>query len=637
MRILLISLLALLSLVPAARAQFVETARVSASTMQQSEWTTQVISAADGQQVISAGIDGRIVVSDAVTGKTIKDIPLPTIVLAIALAPNGRGLAAADAVGNVSLIDLEGGKVNVVFRGDKHISNAVAWSEDGKTVAAGGADGIVRLASADGKITGEIDPAHGDIMALAFTKDRLVIGLRAKDGKRSADVWDWQNKKLIRTFDEGPAGMRAISVSPDGNLLAIADYVRPTLLTMMFTGANGAEVSLRALPDSDEGTIVAIWDLTNGKRVALITGETGARSIAFSPDGQLLATAGPNGVMIHDIGSRTFTEVGRIDSQTSVDALAFTPDSKRLILARESVPLVVFGSGGIDKLTDPFFTSIVMQVREGLNSGVMVSYGAELRNPAKKELPSATGGSTLEIWRLDRRTSPAYLKTWEAVQSFFNDKTDEARILLQKVIKDNPNFGEAQRLMAVLFESKDIKKVQSLLEASVKADPNCVSCWRTLGDIQYKTKEYLDAIKSYDRALQLKPGYGLVSGHQADAYGALGVQLMSSENTEKTMDAAKGALSSAIKLRPGREEFYTNLGAAYYFRGDFDADIEMLLIAKRLHPDHARIYYNLGHAYRYKGDKQKAIDAYSRYVQMGEPGEEARVEKAKDFITALSK
>jgi tetratricopeptide (TPR) repeat protein len=96
-------------------------------------------------------------------------------------------------------------------------------------------------------------------------------------------------------------------------------------------------------------------------------------------------------------------------------------------------------------------------------------------------------------------------------------------------------------------------------------------------------------------------------------------------------------LGQALKLRPGVEQFYSNLGSVYYFAGDFDGAIALLTIARRLHPDHSRIYYNLGHAYRAKGDKQHAIEAYQRYVTLGEKGEEARVQKARDLIRDLSK
>src|SRR5207248_10583163 len=104
---------------------------------------------------------------------------------------------------------------------------------------------------------------------------------------------------------------------------------------------------------------------------------------------------------------------------------------------------------------------------------------------------------------------------------------------------DYPNYGDAQRLYALFFESKDVTKLQALLEASVKADPNCVDCWRSLGDVQLNTGHAMDAVGSYDQALKLRPEYGLVAGHQADALGAVGLDLSMSENTAKNMDAAK--------------------------------------------------------------------------------------------------
>ena len=630
------SFFCLVALALTANAQFVDLTRMNSNVMAHEEWATQVLTTPTGKELISAGADGRVVFWDAATGKIVREVSLPTIVLTLSLSNNGRTLAAGDSAGAVSIIDVETGKITGSFPADKKIVNATAWSEDGKFVAAGGSDGIVRFwSAAEGKITGEINPAHGDIMALAFANSQLVIGLRdGKEPKRTAEVWDWQNKKQVRTFDEGASGLRGLSVSPDGKLMAVADFQHSILLNIVPTMGNGAEVSIRVLPESDEGVPVAIWDMKTGKRVALLGAETGARSVAFSPDGTMLATAGPNGTIIHEIGLRTFTEIGRVDSQTSIDSVAFSFDSKQLFIAREREPLVRLGDGGTDKLVDPFFTNMIMQVRDGTNVGTL---GLSVNNSTRINTKSATGGSNIEAWQISRRTAPPDAKTWEAVQAIFSDKPEDARKILQQVIKDHPSYGEAQRLYAIFFEGKDLKKVQSLLGASVGSDPNCVSCWRSLGDLQMKSEQFFDAVKSYDQVLKLKPEYGLVAGHQADAFGAIGLNLTFAENNAKNMDAAKTAFNRALELRPGVERFYTNLAAAYYFRGDFDMDIKLLLIAKRLRPDHARIYYNLGHAYRYKKDKQKAIEAYSRYVQMGEVGEEARVEKAKEFIKELIK
>ncbi len=620
-----------------ALAQFVSFERTKVADMTSAEWVTQVAVSPSGKEIVSAGVDGRVVIWDAASGKVLREVTLPTIVLTIAVSSDGVTAAAGDASGKVSLIDLATARITGTFTADKKLVNTAAWTPDGKFLAAGGTDGVARIWSVSAnKITSEIAPGHGDITALLFSKEQLIIGLRdGKERKRSAEVWDWQKRSLLRSFDEGPAAIRGISVSPDGKLLAIADYQEPTLLTMIPTGGGGAEVSLRVLPESDDPVTVAIWDLTSGKRVNLINGETGARSVAFSPDGQMLATAGPNGVVVHDIGSGTFAEIGRIDLNRSVDSIAFTPDSKHLVIAREREPLV--GPGGLEKLVDPFFTSVVMQVRQGLNSGVLVDLGAKVTSSGVKTPDSSTGGSTVELWQAARKTADPDVRSWEAVRAYFNDKPEDAKTILQQTIKNFPAYGEAQRLYALLVENKDASKMLDLLSTSVKSDPGCLSCWRSLGDLQMKMERPADAVQSYDGALRLKPEYGLVAAHQAYAYGAVGLSFLSSGNTARAMDAAKDALARAIALRPGEEVFYTNLGAAYYFRSEFDKDIEVLQIARRLRPDHSRIYYNLGHAYRYKGDKQKAIEAYTRYVQLGEEGEEDRVEKAKQFIKDLSK
>ena len=74
----------------------------------------------------------------------------------------------------------------------------------------------------------------------------------------------------------------------------------------------------------------------------------------------MLATAGTNGVMFHEITLGTFTEVGRIDTMKTVDAVAFSPDSKQVYIAREREPLIKGGAEGTEKLVDPFFVSVII-------------------------------------------------------------------------------------------------------------------------------------------------------------------------------------------------------------------------------------------------------------------------------------
>lgn len=612
-----------------ADAQFIRLIKSGKNLASSDEWITQSAFFSTGKKFVTSDVDGNIAIRDAENGQAIKEISLGTSVLTLSLSKDGLLLAAGDASGSVSLIETETGKILKTFKADKNIVNASALSDDGKFVAAGGNDGIVRMWSvSDDKIIEEINPGQGNIVALNFVDSSLVVGaINFKESKGLIEVWDWRNKKVLRRFDEGTPALRGIAVSPDGKMLAVANFRPSSLLTILPAVGKSFSANLHLLPDSDDATPVAIWDLTTGKQIALIDAELGARSVAFSQNGRMLACAGANGTMIYDIADRTFAEIGRVDSRTAVDAIDFSSDSQQLIIACARQSLVKAAEGGLDKLFDPFFINLAMVVREG----------AAPTFTKKADAQSLTGGSDVEIWQINSLTAPPDVQTWEAVRAGFDNKPDEARRILQQVIKDFPKYGEARRLNAVLFETDDFKKLQGLLESAVNVDPDCISCLRTLGDIQYKTGQILAATNTYERVLQLKPEYGLITGRLAETYGGLALTMISAGNNKEDMEAAAKGLNKALTLRPGEARFYTNLGSVYYFRGDFDKDIELLLIAQKLRPDHARVYYNLGHAYRFKDDKQKSLEAYRRYVEMGETGEEERVERAKQYIKQLDK
>lgn len=622
--------LVVLSFATAVSAQFIEASRVQMPAMSHDEWATQVVSTPSGKEIVSAGADGRVIIWDAASGKPLRDVSFPSIVLSISVSSDGRTIAAGDSSGKVSFVDINSGQVKNSFIADKEVVNASAWSRDGKFVAAGGREGIVRVWSvADGKLAGEVNPAKGTIAAVAFANSQLVVGTLDLQGKKSTvELWDWQNQKVVRTFDEGVPAVRGLSVSADEKLLVIGHFQPASLLFMLFGEGNSVEVSLRTLPESDEPQTAGLWDIASGKRLSGLDAETGARTVAFSPDGRLVATAGANGAMIFDVAGGTYTEVGRVDSATGIDSVAFSPDSQRLIVARERQPMAQYGGEyGFDRLIDPFYTNMVMTVREG----------AKPTFTRSKTPQSITGGSNIDVWQLKPLTGPIDTQIWDAVKAVSAARKDDARKNLEQIIKENPRNGRAQRLYVVFFEASDVKKASDRLEAAIKADPDCVSCLRSLGDLQATTKQWDKAMTSYGQALKLKPEYGLVAGRLADVYAQVSLSFIMAGNTKKNMESASTVLAQAIALRPAEEQYITNMASIAYFRGEFDTSIDLLQIARQLRPDHARIYYNLGHSYREKGDKKKAVEAYRIYVQLGERGQEARVDKAKQIIADLSR
>src|SRR5262249_47918232 len=117
---------------------------------------------------------------------------------------------------------------------------------------------------------------RGPVASLAFSPDgrRLAVGC----GDREIVVWDSETGKTL-SLEEFSEPVWAIEFSPDGRTLALAA---------------GELHGPRAAPDrlSRSGCLL-LYDANSGRRRAALEWHTGAvLCLAFSPDGEWLATGG---------------------------------------------------------------------------------------------------------------------------------------------------------------------------------------------------------------------------------------------------------------------------------------------------------------------------------------------------------
>jgi WD40 repeat protein len=177
---------------------------------------------ADGKSLISAAYVGTVRVWDVASGRLRQSFKIPEPRATCAgLSPDGR-TAAAGVANGIRVWDVETGRSKDLAAVDGSLGFAgIAFAPDGKTLAAYRGVTIVVLDVASGQTTATLTP-QDFVTAVAFAPDGKTLASAGTDGK--VRLWDVATG-TARELEAIRGETRALSFSPDGKrLLAIARY-----------------------------------------------------------------------------------------------------------------------------------------------------------------------------------------------------------------------------------------------------------------------------------------------------------------------------------------------------------------------------------------------------------------------------
>ncbi|MEG4498680.1 NACHT domain-containing protein [Microcoleus sp. F10-C6] len=278
---------------------------------------------------------------------------------------------------------------------------SVIFTLDGKLLATGDSDGVVRIC--EGSSGKEILTCKGHtnvVESVAFSPDGEILASASYD--KTIKLWDVKSGECLKVLQGHTESVMFVTFNPDGKILASGSFDRTVRLWDIRTGEclkilQGHTKVVFSVDFHPAGEMLAsgsgdktvrLWNIGTGECLKTLQNHTkNVFSVAFNSAGEMLASgSGDKTVKLWNIGSGECLKTldGHFDQVRSV---AFSPNSE------------ILASGSYDQ------TAKLWDIRTGkcLNTlqGHSNQVGSVAFHPAGEILVSGSYDQTLRLWAIN--------------------------------------------------------------------------------------------------------------------------------------------------------------------------------------------------------------------------------------------
>ena len=273
-------------------------------------------------------------------------------------SPDGTRIVAGAHDGKTLVWRIEPDEVALSLEEHQRSVRGATFSQDGRYIATGSADGTAKISlAADGQLTNTL-PHSAGIYSVQFhpTNSGLLL-TGCADAK--AKLWDWKAARVVMEFtNHHTKAIRRARFSPDGRRVVTASEDRSAQVWDVAAGKPIGKPVLHGnwVYDADfspdgEWLVTAgfdnsasLWEVKTGRQLWTWPHDAAVRSAAFSPDGRYVAlTAWDFTTRIWDLHRKSLRPAfPPLKHNSLVHCVRFDPSGRRLLTANASGVLAVW-------------------------------------------------------------------------------------------------------------------------------------------------------------------------------------------------------------------------------------------------------------------------------------------------------